>query len=83
MKIQVFCIKIKLNFLLIQPLCQISKRLYGETPCDYLRMAAFTFLTGIFYLLFLTLVPQVILGFYYIQSGGTTGYKSNVNSPSL
>ena len=33
-------IDIKINFLLIQTLCQISKRLYGESiPCDYLRTA--------------------------------------------
>ena len=39
-KSQVKYIKIKLNVLLIQPLCQISKRLYGEsTPCDYLWTA--------------------------------------------
>jgi hypothetical protein len=32
--------KIKLNFLLIQPPCHISKRLYGESkPCDYLYSA--------------------------------------------
>ena len=33
-------IGLKINFLLIQPLCQISKRLYGESIlCDYLRTA--------------------------------------------
>ena len=43
MKSQVQHIKIKLNLLLIQPLCQISKRLYGESkPCDYLRTAPST-----------------------------------------
>ena len=36
-------IKIKLNFLLIQPPCQISKILYGKSiPCDYLRTALST-----------------------------------------
>ena len=31
---------LKINFLLIQPLCQISKRLYSESkPCDYQRTA--------------------------------------------
>ena len=36
--IQVLYIGLKMNFLLIQPLCQISKRLYGESiSCDYLR----------------------------------------------
>ena len=33
-------IGLKINFLLIQPWCEISKRLYGESiPCDYLRTA--------------------------------------------
>jgi hypothetical protein len=37
MKIQVSYIKLKRNFLLIQPLSQISRRLYSESiPCDYL-----------------------------------------------
>ena len=35
---QVLYIDLNMNFLLIQPLCQISKRLYGESiQCDYLR----------------------------------------------
>ena len=43
MKSQVQYIKIKLNLLLIQPPCQISKRIYGESkPCDYLRTAPST-----------------------------------------
>jgi hypothetical protein len=38
--IQVLYIGLKMNFLLIQPRCQISKRLYGESkPCDSLRTA--------------------------------------------
>jgi hypothetical protein len=36
----VLYIVLKINFLLIQRLYQISKRLYGESiPCDYLRTA--------------------------------------------
>jgi hypothetical protein len=36
----VLYIVLKMNFSLIQPRCQISKRLYGESkPCDYLRTA--------------------------------------------
>ena len=34
-------IGLKINFLLIQPLCQISKRIYGKSiTCDYLRTAS-------------------------------------------
>jgi hypothetical protein len=40
LNIQVLYITIQLIFLLIQPPCQISKRLYAESrPCDYLRTA--------------------------------------------
>ena len=43
MKSQVQYIKLKLNLLLIQVPCQISKRLYGESkPCDYLVTALST-----------------------------------------
>ena len=41
--IQVLYIGLNINLLLIQPLCQISKRLYGESiPCDHLRTAPST-----------------------------------------
>jgi hypothetical protein len=37
---QVLYIGLKINFLLIQLLCQIPKSLYGESiQCDYLRTA--------------------------------------------
>ena len=36
--IQLFCIGLKINFLWIQPRCQISKMLYGKSiPYNYLR----------------------------------------------
>ena len=39
-KIQVLYIGLKINFSLMQPLCQISKKLYGKsTPCNNLSTA--------------------------------------------
>ena len=40
MKIQLLDMDIQIHFSLMQPLCQISKKLYGKSkPCNNLRMA--------------------------------------------